>query len=702
MKKTLISCVLILLVCSLFADFRQPDHHVPLERNNVLETRKLPVQSNERDVPQYEFITQPITLMANYYDYMPGSYNSTPVRVQADEFGGVYLVFHGRETVNATRRVYYAYIDAGGTMTNCTTISTTNVQEGYPGIGLDPVTGDPLVSWHADVQAPAGSMECLFTYDLYNYMVGLWLTPFVVIGDDLPSNTPNGSLDVFEWPYVYVGPSPNPDKRRVYVQANNNYSDGDPTENPLIAYADFNLDDLGAQSQLDWTYFTIPVFDNWNQSNPEWIRPFHSLCVSAVDGTIAFFGWNSNDYLYVCYNHNYGEGDWTYNEIPFNNATWNPQNLDGTYFFVDDDGSPYDLEWTPVNAGHATAMFIDDPDQLVSEVNVGLFIQDSDNFFPYETFAYIIKYDFSSDEFNYLIANPEINENAANPNYEWGYNEMYIPWDTDNDGEVDEYSTTGDVLMYNGWPIYYWDNDLAFHENLTKIAVNDEKGWIAQIWQDGLKNRYYNYSGDENYIDWATVAEISIVVSGDNGVTWSEPLVINAKSDDVNYDPALSGMMPCYFYLGDKIQDMGEGWGKIHLMFLDDNSFGSSVQNAGTNLGGTQMYASMKINFGDFDGNDKNTIVPEENVLSNYPNPFNPTTTIKFNVQANSKISIEVFNVKGQKVKQLVNERISAGEHSIVWNGSDDNNRSVASGIYFYKMKTDGRYTETRKMILLK
>jgi hypothetical protein len=85
----------------------------------------------------------------------------------------------------------------------------------------------------------------------------------------------------------------------------------------------------------------------------------------------------------------------------------------------------------------------------------------------------------------------------------------------------------------------------------------------------------------------------------------------------------------------------------------------------------------------------------------NYPNPFNPTTTIKFATKESGHVAIDIYNVKGQKVKTLVDEQMDAGYHGIVWNGKDDNGRNVASGIYFSNMRS-GKYTATRKLILMK
>lgn len=90
------------------------------------------------------------------------------------------------------------------------------------------------------------------------------------------------------------------------------------------------------------------------------------------------------------------------------------------------------------------------------------------------------------------------------------------------------------------------------------------------------------------------------------------------------------------------------------------------------------------------------------NVLNdNYPNPFNPTTTISYNLAENSNVELSIYNLKGQKVKTLVNDILTAGENSVIWNGTDENNQPVSSGIYFYKIKT-GDFTETKKMILMK
>jgi len=84
-----------------------------------------------------------------------------------------------------------------------------------------------------------------------------------------------------------------------------------------------------------------------------------------------------------------------------------------------------------------------------------------------------------------------------------------------------------------------------------------------------------------------------------------------------------------------------------------------------------------------------------------YPNPFNPSTTISFNITDKSNVAVEVYNIRGQKVNTLLNDSLPAGNHFILWNGTDNRDRNVSSGIYFYLIKTDNHQI-TGKMILMK
>ena len=84
----------------------------------------------------------------------------------------------------------------------------------------------------------------------------------------------------------------------------------------------------------------------------------------------------------------------------------------------------------------------------------------------------------------------------------------------------------------------------------------------------------------------------------------------------------------------------------------------------------------------------------------NSPNPFNPTTTIYYDILEPCKVRLDVFNIKGQKVRSLLDKSKSSGRHSIVFEARDANGKALSSGIYFYRFSA-GKYKTTRKMLLM-
>jgi hypothetical protein len=85
----------------------------------------------------------------------------------------------------------------------------------------------------------------------------------------------------------------------------------------------------------------------------------------------------------------------------------------------------------------------------------------------------------------------------------------------------------------------------------------------------------------------------------------------------------------------------------------------------------------------------------------NYPNPFNPSTTIAFRLAEAGTVDLRVFDVAGRLVRTLVSGRLDDGDHLVPWQGRDDAGRPVASGVYFYRLET-GDFSESRRMVLAK
>ena len=85
----------------------------------------------------------------------------------------------------------------------------------------------------------------------------------------------------------------------------------------------------------------------------------------------------------------------------------------------------------------------------------------------------------------------------------------------------------------------------------------------------------------------------------------------------------------------------------------------------------------------------------------NYPNPFNPSTTIAYSVKDATPVLIGIYNIKGQLVRTLVDAPKAAGNHLVVFDGLDNNRQPLSSGVYFYRMQA-GDYSKSQKMIMMK
>jgi hypothetical protein len=103
----------------------------------------------------------------------------------------------------------------------------------------------------------------------------------------------------------------------------------------------------------------------------------------------------------------------------------------------------------------------------------------------------------------------------------------------------------------------------------------------------------------------------------------------------------------------------------------------------------------------DFGNSNSQVTIPKICKVSNYPNPFNPETTINFQTNQNSWITVTIYNIKGEKITTLHNGYLNAGKHELIWNGKNNEEREVTSGIYFYRIDTQ-KDSFTQKMILLK
>ncbi|MDY0325951.1 MAG: T9SS type A sorting domain-containing protein [Candidatus Cloacimonadaceae bacterium] len=709
MKKVLLLVLcLSFVIISVNAKQMQPDHaKIALESPGQGK-----LISSNRYLPDYSFTKTPTVLLESYYDYMIGSYNSIPIRNIPLAEGGYFITFHGKRTPSGARRVFYAHLNAAGQISNINEISQVTNHEGYPSMAVDPVSGKPLYAWHANADADA-ELEIQFTSDAYMYdLSGLFNE--IIVAVDNPRTVMTSNDNEFIWPTVQIGPSPVDGMRRAYVAGRNSvthHSTANPTENLIIAYADFNGDMIESGADLVWTYTSIPELDQWNHGVGEFRRPNCALITDEL-GNVYYAGYHisngvddtdlfePNLDVFMC--PNYGAGTWTRVSTAGKVDAWDPLFPDGTHAFNPEG----EFFWDVINSSHLNAVVSSDG-KIIVPILYGL--QGAGNtYYPaYQTVKATI-YDTATQEFSLTEIYPQKDpEDTFNP--------FFMPWDTEAPWGVAEYVLEGGTYYAVSETIYpfpHWDRELhdgsmEFHCGNLKVSEPNADGLMVAVWQDSYRAQLYNMY-PESYPELAAFVntpEVYISASSDNGLKWSEPIVLNNVET-----PAFAGLKPMWVYPADKVISTGttpEGnkIGKIGFLLYNDYTWGANAVAPpahSVNDGGAVMFMEMQIEFPPPVSNNDNIAPQITSMLNqNYPNPFNPETNISFDMPANGNAKLEIYNVKGQLVKSLFDGAAPFGRTSLVWNGTDNSGQTVTSGLYFYRLSTDN-HSETRKMMLMK
>ena len=177
----------------------------------------------------------------------------------------------------------------------------------------------------------------------------------------------------------------------------------------------------------------------------------------------------------------------------------------------------------------------------------------------------------------------------------------------------------------------------------------------------------------------------------------------NQNSTDViePIDPAIS----CFYYAiakhsaGIHYEDQATGNRVVYLPFGLEGISGPSPNSASMLIERIMIWLSGSTGI---NNNEIQINQPDDyHLYSNYPNPFNPETVIKFNLPEKAKVSLKIYNLLGQEIITLVNEIKPAGAFEVIWSGNDNFNENVTSGIYLYRLETN-KFKCTHKMLLLR
>lgn len=223
------------------------------------------------------------------------------------------------------------------------------------------------------------------------------------------------------------------------------------------------------------------------------------------------------------------------------------------------------------------------------------------------------------------------------------------------------------TLVAGGFFAFYAGEEAAFN-----IASWDGASWSAM--DSGLGGAVYALATFDNMV----------IAGGDN--FYSDERKTIASWDGSSWNPLGSGTN-----------------GLVRSMF----STGSALFVGGkfTIVGADKVAGSVakwtkRIATG-IEDNEFTQLPTDHKLSQNYPNPFNPETVIEFELPRRTRVRLSVFNILGQEVAELLNEEVSAGSHRVTWDGKSSAGKSLASGIYFYRIVAED-FAELKKMILIK
>ncbi len=271
----------------------------------------------------------------------------------------------------------------------------------------------------------------------------------------------------------------------------------------------------------------------------------------------------------------------------------------------------------------------------------------------------------------------------------------------------------GSPIVYIGHSSGAMRSILAARQNSNTIAVLGFD--LVDALENGSGNQYYALAAvsDITIPVWGMFSESSACNAYSNGINiFQEAEQGNAititEADHCDFEFPTNFLCtiiceePNYMFLDEDIRDVVLNLSTSFVFDVLDGSTlhnhlwqpGNSYYDSLITIGALQQITALKL---EENNNQPNSF----NLYNNFPNPFNSTTKIKYEIFNSGNVNILIVDSRGLYIKSLINEYVIKGNYFVVWDGKDSRGKNIPSGIYFYKMVTGG-LLESKKMIYLK
>lgn len=224
-------------------------------------------------------------------------------------------------------------------------------------------------------------------------------------------------------------------------------------------------------------------------------------------------------------------------------------------------------------------------------------------------------------------------------------------------------------------------------------------GSLGFSWDDTANWRYDSTAFGPSLLAWPIHTASSDSIANSLGA-----VLIGGADFFVAPFPAGPDQLWATMYFSEK---SGNSWAAGDQMLIDSafvdpgGDFLLLYDGSGTQVA-PHFTGAQKVTFTDVDVISDGSLLPKTFALAqNFPNPFNPSTKIGFDVPKKAHVTLAIYNVLGQQVRTLINEELDAMSYHVIWEGDDDSGAKVASGMYFYKIIA-ADFVKSRKMMLVK